>query len=258
VRSIEKKNNAQRLENSYTIAKDQREGREKNQHDGDLQQQQDLNSNTKSSPSKSTKFSKEIKDEEIVGMKAFEKLLTSYDKEEHNSQIDENNYNLRSQRRLEGQLISTDPFTSLVYAESGDKLRETGLRKVIPWLNENPSKHEDYFVVISDPRNKSLELRDLMKNFSYKLPKDILKRTIFINSDTPAESRKWLKKNNVQKLEIYSDENRDWMQEYSALGEERWSMCMFVLADKAIQKLDFELNVYTALNTVTNAVRDFK
>ena len=104
-----KKNNAQRLENSYTIAKDQREGREKNQHDGDLQQQQDLNSNTKSSPSKSTKFSKEIKDEEIVGMKAFEKLLTSYDKEEHNSQIDENNYNLRC-KLLVAVLFHLFPF----------------------------------------------------------------------------------------------------------------------------------------------------
>jgi len=68
-------------------------------------------------------------------------------------------------------------------------------------------------------------------------------------------SRRWLKKNDGVKLDIYSDENKEWMKAYTALGEKRLSMCMFVIADERIQKLAREVDGVLASRVIQNAVK---
>ena len=78
-------------------------------------------------------------------------------------------------------------------------------------------------------------------------------------ADTPAENRRWLKKNKMGEgdggggVNIYSDENREWMREYTALGERRWSMCLFVLQDGVVRRLVRELDADLAPSVVQNA-----
>lgn len=69
-------------------------------------------------------------------------------------------------------------------------LGEAGANKIVPWLRKNASNHNDYLVIISDPRTKSSELRDLMNIISTETPSDILSNLVVINSDTTAENRK--------------------------------------------------------------------
>ena len=95
-----------------------------------------------------------------------------------------------------------------------------------------------------------------MKKLLTDLPPDELKRLIIINSDSPAENRRWLKRNGLwDKLQVYSDEKMEWMQAYTtALGEKRWSMSMFLIADELVQKLAREVDVDRASRTILNAV----
>jgi len=111
--------------------------------------------------------------------------------------------------------------------------------------------------VMSDPRVKSPEFLSTVKSLSSELPKDIFSKIVFINADTPAQNRRFLKKSNISEssISLYSDEKREWMQAYTALGEDRWSMTLFVLAEERIQRLVREFSQISAANVVESAVK---
>jgi hypothetical protein len=102
---------------------------------------------------------------------------------------------------------------------------------------------------------QSPELRDTVKTLSKELPKNLWSRTVIINADTPAENRRWLKKSNIQNINVYSDEKREWMRSYTALGENRWSMTMFIISDERLQKIAREMEAISANKVVQNAVK---
>lgn len=88
---------------------------------------------------------------------------------------------------------------------------------------------------------------------------DIKGNVIFVNADSPAENRRWVKKSSLpETCKIFSDEKMSWMRDYTALGNDRWSMTVFVLADGKIQKLARDVDQYGASSTITKAVRAFK
>lgn len=55
-------------------------------------------------------------------------------------------------------------------------------------------------------------------------------------------------------ITLYSDEKMEWMRSYTALGENRFSMTLFVLADGRIQKLVRELSYVNVGKIVENVV----
>jgi peroxiredoxin len=151
---------------------------------------------------------------------------------------------------FEGDPAPTQPFEDLVNINSESALGENGVKLLIPWLKNN----NDYRIVVCDPRVKSPQLREATKLLSSELPAKFLSRLIVINADTPSENRKWLKKSNILNVNVYSDEKREWMRSYTALGENRWSMTMFVLADERMQKIAREMVPISATRAVENAV----
>ncbi|KAL3915776.1 MAG: hypothetical protein SGARI_008114, partial [Bacillariaceae sp.] len=157
-------------------------------------------------------------------------------------------------RKFEGDPAPTDVFEELVSIKSENAIGETGAKRLIPWLRNKP---EDFLAIISDPRVKSPELRDTMKAFRSDVPKHILSKMIFVNADTPSENRRWLKKNNLMEsgIRLFSDEKREWMQAYTALGENRWSMTMFILAEERIQKLVREMSSVDATVVTEKAIK---
>mmetsp|Transcript_31510 Transcript_31510/g.36227 ORF Transcript_31510/g.36227 Transcript_31510/m.36227 type:complete len:309 (+) Transcript_31510:105-1031(+) len=157
-------------------------------------------------------------------------------------------------RIFEGDPAKEEPFQDLLRIENGNALGEAGTKRLLPWLNKNPSKENDYLVVVTDPRPKSDELRSAMNKF-LKLSPDVLSRMIVINADTPAENRRYLKKQGITTINILCDEKREWMREYTALGEKRWAMCMFILQDTRVQKLVREVDVELASHVVQSAVK---
>ena len=110
---------------------------------------------------------------------------------------------------------------------------------------------------ITDPRPKSTELRTALKRLSGALTADTLKKCLVINSDTPGENRRFLKKtfkedNNIR---IMCDEKLDWMREYTALGEKRYSITMFVLREGRVEKLAREVEAELLPQIVKNAIK---
>ena len=93
-----------------------------------------------------------------------------------------------------------------------------------------------------------------------ELPENIQSRMIVINADSPSENRRWIKKIGILdgKVDLYSDEKMDWMRCYTALGETRWSMTMFVIAEGRVQKLARDIDRYGATRTIQNAVKAFE
>lgn len=160
-------------------------------------------------------------------------------------------------RIFEGDPAKEDPFHDLVMIENENALGANGAKRLLPWLNKNSDKQTDYLVIVSDPRPKSSELRTAMRSM-VKLPPNILSKSIVINADTPAENRKFLKKQGLSSLNIYCDEKREWMREYTALGEKRWAMCMFVIAEGRVQRLVREMDVDTVGPVIQNAVKSLK
>jgi hypothetical protein len=159
-------------------------------------------------------------------------------------------------RLFEGDPAPTAVFEELISIKSENAIGETGAKRLLPWLRNNTNSY-DYLVVISDPRVKSPEFRDAVKAVLSDLSRDILGKVIFINADTPAENRRFLKKNNLMEsgIKLFSDEKREWMQAYSALGENRWSMSMFILSEGRIQKLVREFSFLDAATVVQKAIR---
>ena len=139
--------------------------------------------------------------------------------------------------------------------KSENAIGETGKRRLIPWLKNTKS---DYLVVVCDPRVKSPELRDAALQLNSGLRKDVSSKLIFVNADTPAENRRWLKKSGLNDITVYSDEKREWMRSYTALGEDRWSMTLFVLADERLQKIVREMESISAVKVIQSAVNAMK
>eukprot|EP00559_Dactyliosolen_fragilissimus_P000852 CAMPEP_0184868404 /NCGR_PEP_ID=MMETSP0580-20130426/30255_1 /TAXON_ID=1118495 /ORGANISM="Dactyliosolen fragilissimus" /LENGTH=323 /DNA_ID=CAMNT_0027369255 /DNA_START=77 /DNA_END=1048 /DNA_ORIENTATION=- len=158
-------------------------------------------------------------------------------------------------RLFEGDPAPDLPFENLISFKTGDALGQSGSKRIVPWLNKSSAKQNDYLVVVTDPRVKSFELRNGMRSLSKGVPADILSKTIVINADSPSENRKWLKKQDLSNLQLYSDEKREWMREYTALGEKRWSITIFVLLDGKVSRLAREVEQVSLSKVVTNAVR---
>ena len=162
----------------------------------------------------------------------------------------------RVDRLFEMDSAPPTPFEDIVNIRTENALGESGAKNLVPWLHKNTARHKDYLVVITDPREKSSELRQAITAVCKSLPKPILSKTIIINADAPPENRRWLKKNKLEEdVTIFSDEKREWMREYTALGEKRWSMTLFILGDGKIQKLVREFDHDLAPTVVRNAVK---
>lgn len=90
-----------------------------------------------------------------------------------------------------------------------------------------------------------------------ELTPEIRDRMIIVNADSPAENRRWMKRNKFddEKLLIYSDEKREFMRSYTALGQNRWTMSMFIIRNGKVQKIARDIDQYGASRTVMNAVK---
>lgn len=206
-------------------------------------------------------------------MKRFEELLNresatlSYDfdksanyltKQQEEDMLDAT-FDRKKDRLFEGDPAPIEPFEDLISIMTENALAKKGAKRIVPWINTKISKQKDYLVVISDPRENSSELRNTMKLLTKGLNAEILSKTIIINADTPAVNRRWLKKQELtDSIKIYTDEKREWMREYSALGDNRWRMTMFILADGRVQKLIRELDEVLAVKAISNAVKSFE
>lgn len=125
-------------------------------------------------------------------------------------------------------------------------------------VEQDSSKQRDFLIVLSDPREKSSELRSAINNMSKLLTADVLSRLIVINADSPGENRKFLRKNEIDNINIYCDEKREWMREYTVLGETRWAMCAMVLHDGRVEKIVRELDVELATQVIKSSVKSLK
>jgi peroxiredoxin len=159
-------------------------------------------------------------------------------------------------RIFEGDPAPTDCFEELVSIKSGNAIGSTGKQRLVPWLHKNPSRHSDFVVIITEPRLKSPELYETVTTFQ-TLPLEIKNKIIIINADSPSENRRWLKKSGYddEKVVVYSDEKREFMRTYTALGEHRWGLTMFILASGRVQKLARDIDQYGASRAVQNAVK---
>jgi peroxiredoxin len=132
-----------------------------------------------------------------------------------------------------------------------------GKERLVPWLRNNGQ--QGYLVVLTDPRPNSFELQQAVENIQNDLSADIRGRILVVNADTPAENRRWLKKSGLDgQLELYSDEKMEWMRAYTALGDQRWSMTMFIIANGKVEKLARDLDQYGATRAISNAVKSLK
>lgn len=158
-------------------------------------------------------------------------------------------------RIFEGDAAPTQPFEELVNIKSENAIGDTGMRRLVPWLKNTKT---DYLIIVCDPRVQSPELREAVQKLNVGLSQEMLNKLIVINADTPAENRRWLKKVNLDNITVFSDEKRQWMRSYTALGEDRWSMSMFVIADERVQKIAREMESLSAVKVIQNAVKAMK
>lgn len=160
-------------------------------------------------------------------------------------------------RIFEGDPAPEECFEELVSIKSENAIGVTGKQRLVPWLRKNAARHDDYTVIISDPRPQSPELRETVRNMMNELPLDVRSRTVIVNADSPSENRRWLKKAGLpdDKVDVYSDEKMEWMRAYTALGENRWSMTMFIIQKGKVAKLAREIDQYGACRAVRNACK---
>lgn len=119
-------------------------------------------------------------------------------------------------RIFEGDPAPTQCFSALIDIETGQELNENAMKTLIP-------EGDDYLLVLCDPRAESEDLRQTTKELYGNLSPDDRRRLIVINSDSPAENKRWLKKQPLPgQGRVYSDPNRQWMRTYTALGTKRW------------------------------------
>mmetsp|Transcript_11937 Transcript_11937/g.13694 ORF Transcript_11937/g.13694 Transcript_11937/m.13694 type:complete len:328 (+) Transcript_11937:59-1042(+) len=152
------------------------------------------------------------------------------------------------------RIFEGDPASSEVFEELVSVKSEKGAVQLLPWLCD--SNKSDYVIVVSDPREKSIEFRSTIKCLESELPKDIFNKIVFINADTPSENRKALGKMKLadSSIRLFSDEKREWMQTYTALGENRWSLTLFVLAEGRVQSLVREFSHFSCSSVIQNAI----
>jgi len=160
-------------------------------------------------------------------------------------------------RLYEGDPAPTSPFAELLSIENGEAIGKGGAKRLLPWEGSKSAASDDYLVVITDPRPKSVELRTAMKRLVGSLSPDTLRKCCVINTDTPAENRRFAKKNLEENkgLNIYCDENMEWMREYTALGEKRFSMTMFILRGGKVERIAREVEAEVLTMVVKNAIR---
>lgn len=160
-------------------------------------------------------------------------------------------------RLYEGDPAPTTPFAELLDVENGEAIGKGGMKRLVPWEGSRSTSSADYLVVITDPRPKSVELRTGMKRLSGALKADVLKKCVIINADTPSENRRFVKKNFEDNTDIkmLSDENLEWMREYTALGEKRFSMTMFILRDGRVERIARDVEAEVLPMIVRNAIQ---
>ena len=61
--------------------------------------------------------------------------------------------------------------------------------------------------------------------------------------------------NTAAVVNVYSDEKRTFMREYTALGSDRFGMTMFILCQGQIRKIARDIDQYGVSRTVLNAVK---
>jgi hypothetical protein len=183
-------------------------------------------------------------------------------------------------RLFEGDPAPSEPFQELVSIKTENALGEAGAKRLVPWLRDS----SDYLIVVCDPRMKSPELRQTARTLRSELDATLRSKLILINADTPAENRRWMKKtsstdpdeksssssssssssisslssssaSSSSSIDVYSDEKMEWMRAYTALGEKRWSMTMFILADRKVQKIARDLEAVAATRVIQNAAK---
>merc|ERR1712032_1685302 len=98
-------------------------------------------------------------------------------------------------RLYEGDPAPTAPFAELLSIQNGEPIGKGGAKRLLPWEGSQSVASSDYLIVVTDPRPKSVELRTAMKRLAGALSSDLLKQCLVINTDTPAENRRFLKKN---------------------------------------------------------------
>mmetsp|Transcript_39801 Transcript_39801/g.93269 ORF Transcript_39801/g.93269 Transcript_39801/m.93269 type:complete len:338 (-) Transcript_39801:284-1297(-) len=141
-----------------------------------------------------------------------------------------------------------------------DPLGKSGAERILPWLRGGGggSSSTEQLAVLVDPRPKSNELRSVIRDLKGAVPNDrALGKFAVVTSDSAAENRRCRKKNGIE-FEILSDEKREWMRVYSALGTKRWELSIYILAEGKIRKVLRGLNSVTAANTVLDAIRSAK
>lgn len=166
-----------------------------------------------------------------------------------------NSYKRGLDRIMEGDPAKEAPFYDIVNVHTGNALGKAGAQRMLPWLNTN---RKDYLIILSDPREKSVDMRTTMKNLSASIPEDELSKLIVINADTPAENKRYIKKNDISNISIYCDEKREWMRAYTVLGENRWSMSLMILANGRVERLVRDVDVELAIPTLLNALQSMR
>ena len=202
------------------------------------------------------RFEELLRKESASAMNAYSSdgyLTRQQEEEELNASFNAARSNV--DRIFEGDPAPTECFEELVSIKSENAIGKGGAERLVPWLRKNPARQNDYRIIVSDPRLKSPEFREMVKRL-LRLPVDIRSRLTFVTADSPAEIRRWLKKDSLEeKIDIYADEKREWMRAYTALGEQRWSITMFVISQQRVQKIAREMDMYDASRTVRNAVK---
>ena len=155
---------------------------------------------------------------------------------------------------FEGDPAPENPFEELVNLESDNAIGADGAKRLVPWLRNTNTN--DYLIIFCDPRMNSPQLHEAVQNLKNMLSKDILSRLLVVNADTPAENRRWLKKAGMEEdMRVYSDEKMEWMRAYTALGEKRWTMSMFIIQKGKVVKIAREVDGGSAPLVITNAVK---
>jgi len=108
-------------------------------------------------------------------------------------------------------------------------------------------------MVLVDPRVKSSELRSVLRS----LVPDIgsLGQFAVVTPDSPSENRRAKKKGGFNDFEFLSDEKREWMRSYTALGTKRYELGFYILEGGKIKNVFRGLNVVTASASILDAIR---
>ena len=168
------------------------------------------------------------------------------------------------ERLFEGDAAPVDCFVNLVAPQTCEALGRAGMERLVPWLGKNDND-DDYLVILCDPRPTSPDLHTAVRHVWTDCTEDnIRQRFIVINADRPSQNRKWFKKQGWTFNSanggptVYCDEKMEWMRAYTALGDHRWSMTLFVLAAGRVQKLVRDVDVYTVSAVVPKAIAAYK